>query len=129
MTSEGERQPKISRQPLSRPNGTSTSSTMSGPGSSGAWTSGMMGSALTSGPDSIFAGGSIGGNSDSLPAAASGAVSMVWDGGPDAISIGVATGGSGSITGAPSMPESGTRHSKASSRPVTGEAGSQRSET
>ena len=38
-------------------------------------------------------------------------------------------GGSGSMTGAATMPVSGTRHSKASRRPVTGDSGSQRSET
>ena len=46
-----------------------------------------------------------------------------------AIAIGVTAGGSGSMTGAgPAIPVTGTRHSKASRRPL-GDTGSQRSET
>ena len=41
------------------------------------------------------------------------------------ISVAATADGSGSITGAVSVPDSGTRHSKASMRPVTGGAGSQ----
>src|ERR1700758_5248333 len=89
-----------------------------------------MGSALTSGLESILAcGGAIGRNAASVPVAASGAAATSRGDGADEISIGAVTGGSGSITGAPSMLESGWRHSKPPTRPVTGEAGSQRSDT
>src|SRR4029077_10547354 len=109
---------RILRQPplplLSWLAGASFSSTASGPGSSGACTSGMTGSGL--GPALIGAGSELREGATLL------AVRTARAGGGGAMA-------SVPMIGAAIAPVRGTRHPKASIRPLTGETGSHRSET